>query len=339
MTSIIWQSRTPVVHESFQKGELINAANGGNAYDFHAASVLSEKFEVRIDPAAINNNNESLLNYGLRMRRQKINADVLITEPYPLVFGSRLPGMKTVAMIHHLDERKKDIKHRLFSFLLKKKLRATDLVVTVSAYWEKYLHEIGCKNVKVIYNSFDPSAYATDPETVLKFKIKYGFVADVPIIYIGNASRQKGVYETYEALKNYPYQLVMTGAKNNASDLPVKFLNLSRNEYISLLHASEVVVTLSTLTEGWNRIAHEAMLCKTPVIGSGKGGMNELLTSGGQKIEDNPKLLADAVKSAIQNRTMLGEKGFNYVSQYNLEYFKKEWIEAIKYLSQSKRVS
>ena len=44
-----------------------------------------------------------------------------------------------------------------------------------------------------------------------------------------------------------------------------------------LLQAASVAVTMSKFNEGWCRTAHEAMLCKTPVVGSGMGGMGELL--------------------------------------------------------------
>ena len=63
-------------------------------------------------------------------------------------------------------------------------------------------------------------------------------------------------------------------------NIPVVNLSLNYKEYLCLLKASSVVVTMSKFKEGWCLTAHEAMLCKTPVIGSGKGGMRELLEGG-----------------------------------------------------------
>ncbi len=335
MTTITWQSRTAVVYESFQRKELINAANGGNAYDFYAARVLSEHFNLNIDQFAINATNENSINYALRMRRHKIATDVMIMEPYPLIFGRRSPGTKTIAMIHHLENHPDSIKHQIFHSLLKKQLRKTDLIVTVSAFWADYLRNTGCKNVKVIYNSFNPADYEISIDNVVSFKKKHGFNENDPIIYIGNASRQKGVYETYEALKNSNFQLVMTGSINKAPDLPVKFLNLDRPDYIALLNAAAVVVTFSSLIEGWNRIAHEAMLSKTPVIGSGKGGMKELLTGGGQQILENTAGLHEAIMHAISNREELGLSGYNYAKKFNPEYFSNEWVSAIQEVTKS----
>ena len=51
-----------------------------------------------------------------------------------------------------------------------------------------------------------------------------------------------------------------------------------------LLSCCDIVISFSEFPEGWNRVAHEALLTKTPVIGSGQGGMNELLNKSGQII-------------------------------------------------------
>ena len=58
-------------------------------------------------------------------------------------------------------------------------------------------------------------------------------------------------------------------------------MKLSFQEYLILLKASTVVLTMSLFKEGWCRVAHEALLLGTPVIGSGAGGMTEVLAQGG----------------------------------------------------------
>ena len=64
---------------------------------------------------------------------------------------------------------------------------------------------------------------------------------------------------------------------------------------------------MSKFLEGWNRTAHEAMLCRTPVIGSGTGGMRELLLGGQQIICEDIKTLPEIVDYAIKNAFALGE--------------------------------
>ena len=331
MTTILWQSRSPVVYGSFQKGELVNAANGGNAYDFQAIKVLAEKFRIDVDKSSVKKPGENLFQYWWRMRNHLPQSEVFIMEPFPLIFGKRPSKSKSIAVIHHIDDQggALSLKHRWFFSRLKKQLTKIDLVITVSTYWEAYLKELGCNNVKVIYNAFNPSEYQVSQEAIARFKKQHGFNDEQPLIYLGNASRQKGVYEAYEALKDLNYQLVMSGMENRAADLPVKFLNLKRSDYITLLNAADVVVTMSKLTEGWNRIAHEALLCKTPVIGSGTGGMQELLQKAGQGIIIDPSQLTAAVQTAIANKNTLGTTGYSYASQFDQSYFEREWIQTL----------
>jgi glycosyltransferase involved in cell wall biosynthesis len=86
---------------------------------------------------------------------------------------------------------------------------------------------------------------------------------------------------------------------------------------------------MSKFLEGWNRIANEAMLCKTPVIGSGTGGMRELLEGGNQIICDNIQQLREYVDFALSNRDYLGEKGYKFASQFTREKFAERWLRLV----------
>ncbi len=331
MKKLLWQTRSSLVYDSFESGKLQNGANGGNAYDFHAALALKKKFETSIDKNTLLLVGENTFRYWMRLKSYYPAADVIIKEPYPMVFGNAPKTSKYVAVIHHIDDDffLKDFRHRWFFNRMKKKLLKMDLVVTVSKYWENYLADLGCKKIKVIYNSFDPDDYFLHVDKIEKFKSEFHFNSDQPLIYIGNAHRPKGVYEVYETLRNKPYQLVMSGPRNNTPDLPVKYLNLGRFDYLRLLHASDLVITLSTMVEGWNRIAHEALLCNTPVIGSGRGGMKELLEGAGQKIVTDSATLPEAVEEVLKNKKNYAEKGFKYVQQFDKKYFENEWLKTI----------
>ena len=92
---------------------------------------------------------------------------------------------------------------------------------------------------------------------------------------------------------------------------------------------------MSKFQEGWCRVAHEAMLCKTPVIGSGIAGMRELLKNGKQLICNNRNLLKDKVKNLLKDkkkREDLGEKGYKYAKEFTSEKFKKDWSDLVKNL-------
>lgn len=211
-----------------------------------------------------------------------------------------------------------------------KKLKKLDRVVTVSKYWKNYLEQEGCENVVIIYNSFNPSKYYFEANAIADFRNSLGFEKDKPLIYIGNAGNGKGVHEAYEALKDSPYQLVMTGRVNESKHLNVKFLNLPSREYRMLIASCDVVLAMSRMSEGWNRIAHEAMLCKVPVIGTGSGGMKELLEGGEQHISKNFEHLPDLVKNSLKNKDELGQKGYQYASQFDMDYFQNSWKSLIE---------
>ena len=328
---IIWESKTPVIADSFRAGRILPTTNGGNAYDVQAALQLAASFQLTMSTDSIKRPGESAIAYWARLRKLNEEADVVIREPYPTVFGRFRSGSRFVAMIHHIDDElaKKSVFHRWYFHRLKKRLAAMDMVITVSEFWAGYLRAIGCKNVRVIYNSFDPAEFEVAPARVEEFKKKFQIPADRPVIYIGNASRQKGVYEVYRVLKDKGYHLLMSGPSNQATDLPVQYLHLERSEYLAMLHACDAVVCMSKMREGWNRIAHEAMLCRVPVIGNGVGGMLELLQGGGQAIVKDYTNLPSVVENVLQHRDEFAGIGYEYVSQFNIDYFKQQWIAAI----------
>lgn len=328
---ILWQSKTATVAEAFRLGPDKVAMNGGNAYDVQAALALRRHYDVAIDPFPIRRK-ENVLRYWWRMSRYIAPADLLIMEPFPIVYGKRAPGQRSIAMIHHIDPviRSSSIYHRWYFDRLIERTCACDRVVTVSAYWRDYFLSMGCRNVEIIYNAFDPALYRIPGFDARAFRARFSLPEDKPLVYIGNAIREKGVYDVYEALKDLPYHLVMTGAANRAPDLPVQYLRLDRSDYLGLLRSADVVIAYSQMIEGWNRIAHEALLSGTPVVGSGTGGMRELLRGGGQPEVGSPAELREAVDMVLRERPVYSSKGYEYVRQFDLAYFDRRWKEVVE---------
>ena len=326
---VVWQTKSPIVLESFKQKKITSIIKGGNVYNFQAAMALAQKYDVTIDESAIKQDHHNVLKYYLRHRLNTPQADVTVKENYPVVVGAINKNSKNVALIHHIDKINsgQSYGHKVFFVELFRKLRKMDLVITVSEYWKNFLEEHGCKNVKVIYNSFIPEDYQIEQNDIAEFRNKYS-IPDKPIVYIGNAHKQKGVYEAYNALKDLDVELIMTDAQNLASDLPVRFLSLSRKEFVTLLHASEVVVLMSKLMEGWNRVAHEALLCNTPVVGSGTGGMGELLTKSKQIITTN-EAIKENVETVLKNRSKYINVGYDFVKQFDMNYFNSTWQQTV----------
>ena len=331
MVRILWQARSEILFEAFSKRSVSRFLNGGNAYEYDALQVLSDHFTCSLDPSAVQKDGETIAKYWFRMTRTRSCADVLIKQPYPIAFGKTGSAPVELGIIHHVDNHlaSNSLKYRLFLDRLKKRLRHLDVVVTVSIYWRDYLLRAGCKDVRVIYNSFDLSEFEIPDHEVRTFLARYNIRKTKPLIYIGNAAAAKGVYHAYNALQDGDYNLIMTGPENRAPGLPVRYVNLNRREYLILLKACDLMLAMSTMAEGWSRTAHEALLLGTPVIGSGSGGMKELLEGAKQIILSDVSDLADAVPHALKSGDRLVRTGFDFVRRYNHTYFKNAWVDLI----------
>lgn len=232
-----------------------------------------------------------------------------------------------LVIVHHIDTSTSKGLSGLFQkfcdYALFKNKRLFTSVVTVAKFWKEKLLASGFKDVHLIYNSFNPQLYQFSEDEITDFKKRYGF-DERPIIYLGNCQRQKGVVEVYDTLKHLNLNFVTTGIKD--VEIGANHLNLSFKDYRLLLSASSIVITMSQLIEGWNRTAHEAMICGTPVIGSGTGGMKELLNIGGGYICNDLQQLEDMVLKLLK----IGKKPIStQLNALNINYFYQEWDKVL----------
>ncbi len=334
MAEIVWQTRSKLLFDSVQAGTLDKRANGGNAYDFYAIQALSKPFDISLDPVAVRSEDEGAFRYAWRMRGHRPAGDLIVKEPSLAALTPVAQAPVEATMLHHIDYSlmRKTLKHRWLFRQLRGRLPRTDVVVTVSEFWKNELLKLGCERVRVIHNSFDLQEFHFSDQEVSASLERYDVPLDKPLVYAGNMGKDKGGRQVYEALKDEGYTLVMTGRMPDAS-LPVKQLNLPRQDYLCLLKACDVVVCMSRLLEGWSRVAHEAMLCRTPVIGSGSGGMRELLKGGGQCVVTEAEKLPQAVRQVLRNRDELGQRGYDFVKQFDSRYFEQAWVSLIQGLT------
>lgn len=199
-------------------------------------------------------------------------------------------------------------------------------VIVISKYWQEFYSRLGFTNIELLYCGFDLSQFQVTESEVEAFKENHGLVGK-KVVYIGNAQRKKGADLVYQALKDADYFLVTSGNKD--LELPVLNLNLKHREYLCLLKAAGLVVTYSQFKEGWNRVAHEAMLMGTPVVGSGSGGMGELLTGGGQGICSNHVDLK-SMSDRLYGQRDIGFQGYEYAKQFTIERFNARALEIFR---------
>ncbi len=328
--NITWQTQSRLLYDSLKNGELSSQANGGNSYDFQAFQALNDNNKQLIDESVVRKQ-EGFAKYWARLLMHRVESDVVIKDPRAMTLSALSKKSKQVCVLHHIDFelQKSSLFYKWYFARMMKRFKMMDTVVVVSAYWESKLRELGVTRIKRIYNSFDPGRFVFTDLDISSFKEKYKLDTAKPIIYIGNAKKGKGAEEAYEALKESNYTLVMSGPKNNAVELPIVHLDLEYDGYLKLIAAADVVLTMSTMIEGWNRTAHEALLSGTPVIGSGIAGMKELLSGAGQIIEKDYANLPQQIERCLENKESLLKAGNTFVAQFNSQYFRDSWLQLI----------
>lgn len=313
-----------------------NAASlyGGSVYENMARDALSTEHNV-VSYCA-----RPWMKYGYRPQAilrtaildRMVHVDLWVRNEIALTCMIPNYRCQQVGIIHHLQPSvgpSRVINQTLYRSLIKGAKRCKWIVV-VSEFWKRKIESLGIMNTVLIYNAFDIGKFQFEREELERFKVRNGLTGR-PVIYIGNCRNEKGARTVWNALRDQRYQLVSSGISN--IDLPIRKFLLPYREYLLLLAASSVVVTLSEFEEGWNRTAHEALLCRTPVIGSGSGGMGELLQNGGQLICQNQAALSSMVDSALEQRADLSDKGFAFAREFTIERFRHQWIELIASLN------
>jgi glycosyltransferase involved in cell wall biosynthesis len=310
---------------------------GGNIYQKAVIAALSKEFDVenfdvapKILPKAYRP--RTILNI-LNTNSKINNVDIWIRN-YLGIVGMKFvkKQAKNIALLFHIDYDFMPNKRLslMFDKYFWKNLKKCETVVVIAEFWKKYLSERGINNSHVIQPAQDISKFSFKEAEVEEFIRKYS-LSDKPIIYLGNCQKEKGVKEAYESLKSFPYHLVTSGKKE--IDIPAKNLNLDYREYLLLLKASSVVLTMSHFLEGWNITAHEAMLCRTPVIGSGRGGMEELLEGGKQLICKDFSELPEMISYALENAEKLGDDGYEHGKRFTVEKFDQQWTNLVRSVS------
>ena len=312
---------------------------GGTIYEDDILEGIKNDFDTQLIEIYIRKRPIKLLRIlglGWDILKLKGSKDVWIRSFKSTIFVpyDRTRGKNISLFFHHDPSVFNFTNRKLYNILIKlyyKSLKNVDIIVTISDYWKNHFIDLGYNGyVKKIYCGFDTAQFDNlTSNEVDDFKKKYGLKNEKPIIYLGNCQESKGVVEAYKELKDFDAYLVTSG--NKEIDIPAINLNLTYKEYLLLLKASSVAVTMSKFKEGWGITTHEAMLCKTPVVGSGLGGMGELLEGGKQIICGNFNKLKEKVKYAMEHQE-LGESGYQFASQkqFTIEHFNDEWTKLIR---------
>jgi glycosyltransferase involved in cell wall biosynthesis len=317
---------------------------GGRIYENMILESLKDNYDVQLYTLKKPNSTRlqqlitlAKTTFSLNLNHKKDNYDISIKNLDIALIPITKSG-KNIIIVQHLDF-SQDKYFRIYNFLCNYifcRLKACDIIVVVSDYWENFLINHDFRNIRKIYNGFQINEFHFTPDEIDKFK-KMNGIDGKPIIYLGNLGRGKGAEKSFQQLQDLDVHFVTTG-HNRVTGLPIQNFYYEYRDYLRLLKASSLVITMSQFEEGWCRVAHEAMLCKTPVIGSGKGGMGELLESGKQIICPDFKSLRKEVEFLLNNqekRNQQGEYGYDFVKQFTSERFKESWKNLINELDSS----
>ena len=322
---IQWLTKSKAMYSYFNNDQDIQYT-GGTLYEVDAIKSLQKYYDVSVNKNYIKS--ENFIKYFYKNHKISIDANICFLDPYVVAFNKIDFSKYNIAIIHHVDESiaEKSFLGKLFLKRLIKNLKKVNEVIVVSQYWKSYLEKRGIKNIHIIYNSYSLSDFELENVEVSILKKRLNLNEHKPVIYLGKFGEGKGVNKILSHIDQSKYNLVTTG-KNVPERAGLKSVYLSKKEFPMLLKIADVVLAMSTMPEGWNRIAHEALLVKTPVIGSGTGGMRELLERSGQKIVNDYSSLDQEIETCINNKIQLGNSGYDFVKQFDMNYFESRWLE------------
>ncbi len=322
--------------------DFLTTHTGGAQYMAMLFEVINQYFNVQIEyiysKAPLPNRSVSkffkIIVMALKARKNYPDGDIFFLDRKSMLFFKKYPNKKYIGLTHHVstEEFHNIFKKYFYHLSLRVGLKKPDIVVAVSQHYKNLFIQFGAKDVRVIYNAFDDINLSN--LDIKGFKEKHDLHHRAPLVYIGNNRANKGVAEVYDQLKNSNFTLITSGPRNE-TNIPVLHFNLSYDDYLTLLASCQVVVTMSKTPEGWCRTAHEAMLVKTPVIGSGIAGMRELLEGGNQIIcEDIQTLnaLLSKLLSDDEERRRIGETGYIFAKKFSKQRFKDAWISLLNEL-------
>jgi glycosyltransferase involved in cell wall biosynthesis len=332
MSRILWLSNAAMFTEAVQAGTASGHITGGVAYNSMAFSMLGQRHEINTAKSFIRSENESLPVYGWRIAGMEAAADILIKDPMVLSFNKSKGKAGTIGVIHHIDYHKmrSSFRHWVYLSALERRMILPDRLILVSEFWRDYVRSKGAKDLRVIHNSFDINEFTKARDNQKDIFQLLGLPADRPLIYLGMASKEKGFDRMIRLVADLPYSFFATGEWQGTLPANTKVLRLNREEYLCMLNTATTTVTMPAIPEGWSRVAHESLLSHTPVIGIESGGMTELLEKSGQIIIRADSELAPALRRSIAEAASLGKAGFEYVKQFDLDYFRKAWLEAVE---------
>lgn len=228
----------------------------------------------------------------------------------------------------------------LLSKVKKKNSNNVDFLVGISKYiLEDHLNNGFFNEIphRVIYNGFD-----------LPFKIdkkNNNSLETVIFGFIGQLNESKGielVLESFKSIKETNWKLIIAGKASDKYIDKLKEINNSENiTFLGYVESSiffksiDVLIAPSIWNEPFGRVVIESIFNNTPIIGSHRGGITELLSNNPTfAIEPTIKNLSKLLKKIINTPkfldTFIYDEKFN--DKFQIREIAKKYLNVFKVL-------
>ncbi|MFH1841341.1 MAG: glycosyltransferase family 4 protein [Candidatus Nealsonbacteria bacterium] len=233
------------------------------------------------------------------------------------------------------------------NFLKRTVYRKASRCIAASNYIAKeYFEKIGVKNIEIIPNGIDLKRFENlnREENRKKLGLKDEFL----IMTVARLEKVKGIDYLIGAMKeNINCKLFIIGEGSERSNLEnlveklnlkdkVKFIGQISNEKIPEYLAAADCFVLSSLKEGFGIVILEAMAAGVPVIGTGVGGILDMVKDGisGLIIEkENSQSISRAVSRIISDKSFaqkLVSQAKESLKKYNWQNITERVFEIYK---------
>lgn len=234
-------------------------------------------------------------------------------------------------------------------------LKYADKIFAVSGALKGALGDNGIKNVEIIHNGIDISAWILGDETVRVLKEKYNLHDKKVILFGGRLGWLKGGREICLATRNVikiipDVVLLLVGKIDEEVKEILNFADnleigkniiatgwLSGDELKAAYYAADIVTTPSICFDSFPTVNLEAMACRKPVVATCFGGSREAVFDGETGYIVNPfntELLAGKIINLLQNPEKagkFGEIGYEKVKkEFNLDKMISNYLEWYK---------
>jgi len=203
-------------------------------------------------------------------------------------------------VLHNYDENDgKSVRMRTYFKCLFSTLRRLQnkrfKIIVVAPFWAEYFKTKQCLKYTYLFpNLFDVKSYESYRKVKKERLVFFGQWStknDFSILQLANRLSQKK-YHCYFAT------LDISQVKSYDGNFEIVYFP-THASYLENMSKAHCTLALTSINEGWNRIAHESLLVNTPVIGFKRGGLGDLLKESNSVIVNSIEEAYNCIEGGV----------------------------------------